>query len=413
MIPKISNYLEQFQTRAFGLFVHYGPYVQYNNGEWAMKLRNHDPEVYAEKALAYDYSAFNAEHVVEGAKLSGAKYIVFTTRHHDGFSMYDTRGLSDYDIMHTPNGRDIVKEFIDACHKFDVMPFLYHTTLDWHHPDFMDRFEDYETYLCASIEILCKNYGEIGGFWLDGNWSRKDKKWNLDDLYGTIRKYQPNAVLINNTGLSTPGVFGHKEIDCVTYEQGIPRKLNLEGMEKHYIGELCYPICEHWGIANDINVKSMKSILESFLSARKVGGNFLLGIFTDETGAQPMLHKGYLEALGSWVKTNQAALFGPTPSTVEGFQKDFVLQKDNKIYLFVHDVISWGDSNVKKMKAQNYSAFKNFPAGTKLKGGHWLDNQESVTHYFEADAGVLFIEPAPFQYGDSQIVRVAEFEIES
>lgn len=169
MAPKIEKRIEEFQKKALGLFVHYGPYVQYENGEWVQKIRQHDPVIYEQKALSCDYSSFDANNLIEAAKLAGAKYITFTTRHHDGFSLYDTKGLSTYDVMHTPNGKDIVGEFVKACHDNDIMPFLYHTTLDWHHTKFNTDFKEYLKYLRASIEILCKNYGKIGGFWLDGN----------------------------------------------------------------------------------------------------------------------------------------------------------------------------------------------------------------------------------------------------
>ena len=287
----------------------------------------------------------DANNIIRAAKACGAKYVTFTTRHYDGFSLYDTRGLSDYDIMHTPNGRDLVKEF---CHANDIMPFLYHTTLDWYHPDFKVDFTRYQKYLRDSIQLLCENYGEIGGFWLDGNWSMPADSWELDELYGMIRKYQPNAIIINNTGLDEPGVMGHKEIDCVTYEQGIPKKLDYANMEKQYMGEMCYPLCEHWGIAEDINLKSMRQILEAFTSCRKVGGNLLLGIFTKKDGSQPLLHYGFLEALGRWMRQNEQAVYLPAPTEVEGSGKDFWLEHGNKAYVFVHDVSTWGDSNVMK-----------------------------------------------------------------
>lgn len=157
---------------------------------------------------------------MKAAKAAGARYLTFTARHHDGFSMYDTRGLSDYDVMHTPGGRDILKEWIDACHANDILPFVYHTTLDWHHKDFENNFKEYLKYLRQSVEIICRNYGKIGGFWFDGNWSKPEEDWELDELYGVIRKHQPEAIIVNNTGLDEPGVFGHREIDCVTFEQG-------------------------------------------------------------------------------------------------------------------------------------------------------------------------------------------------
>lgn len=402
--------IENFRRRSLGLFVHYGAYVQYQHGEWALELCKIEPAEYEKKALACDYSSFDAKNIIRAAKACGARYVTFTTRHHDGFSLYDTRGLSDYDIMHTPNGRDIVKEFIDACHENDILPFLYHTTLDWHHPDFNRDFKSYQQYLRDSVEILCRNYGPIGGFWLDGNWSRPAGEWELDALYGVIRKYQPDAIIINNTGLEAQGVFGHREIDCVTFEQGAPQKLDCTGMEKEYMGEMCYPLCEHWGIADDINIKSMRQILEAYTACRRVGGNLLLGIFTRLDGSQPLLHQGYLEAIGRWTGANEAALYDAVPGIAEGFGKDFMLYNGNKRYVFVHDVSTWGDSNVLKSHKRGYSCFEQVTE--PLKNGRWLDNGQPAEFTQDTEKGILCVKPAPFTYGESRVVRVAEFDAE-
>ncbi|MGL4736664.1 MAG: alpha-L-fucosidase [Cellulosilyticaceae bacterium] len=400
--------IKAFQKRGFGLFVHYGAYVQYENGEWAMNLRQHDPEVYKQKALAFDYSSFDAKKVIHAAKISGAKYITFTTRHHDGFSLYDTRGLTTYDVMHTPNGKDIVKEFVDACHEAEIMPFLYHTTVDWQHPDFENDFPAYLQYLRDSIEVLCRNYGKIGGFWLDGNWSKPAGAWELDAMYGIIRKYQPDAIIINNTGLEAQGVFGHQEIDCVTFEQGVPQKLDCTGMEKEYMGEMCYPLCEHWGIATDINVKSMKDILEAMVSCRKVGGNFLLGIFTNVDGSQPLLHEGYLEAIGKWTSKYGEAFFDAEVTAIKGYGKDFALETDTHIYVFLHDIPTWGDENVVKLTERHYSTFTQVDQA--ITSGRWLENGSTVSFSQDLEKGLLVIEPTSFQYGESWVVRVAELE---
>lgn len=410
-MKKMEERIKKFRDKGLGLFVHYGPYVQFERGEWFYKNQNQmNLEEYEKKAMEYDYSSFDANGLVKAAKAAGARYITFTTRHHDGFSLYDTKGLTDYDIMHTKNGRDIVREFVDACHENDIMPFLYHTTLDWHNTDFNNNFAEYQKYLRESIQILCQNYGEIGGFWLDGNWSKPAGEWELDELYSFIRRYQPEAIIINNTGLDAPGVFGHREIDCVTFEQGTPQALDCSEMEKVCIGEMCYPLCKHWGIAKDINIKSMKEILEAFLSARKVGGNFLLGVYAKVDGNLTMLHQGYLEALGSWIKTHETALFDTEPCEIQGMQKDFVLKKMKKIYIFVHEVGTSGDANVMRTTDRGYAAFLNVTK--KVSHGRWMNNGDPVVYTQDLENQSLFIEPTMFQYGEAGIVRVAEFDIE-
>lgn len=405
----LKPYIENFRQKALGLFVHYGPYIQYRHGEWALNLNHMDPAEYERRARSFDYSSFDAENLIHAAKLAGARYITFTTRHHDGFSLYDTRGLSDYDVMHTPNGRDLVKEFVDACHQHGIMPFLYHTTLDWHHPDFQNDFPRYQQYLRDSVEILCRNYGEIGGFWFDGNWSKEADVWELDELYGIIRKYQPNAIIINNTGLHAQGVFGHREIDCVTFEQGTPQKLDCTGMEKECIGEMCLPICKHWGIADDINAKSVKELLEAMLSARRAGGNFLLGIYTNPDGTQPLLHQGILDAIGQWVRLHEAAVFEAAPCEVAGSDSAFALSSSNKLYLVFPTVDTQGDCNVLLSDTGTHCTFTGLhrPVGS----AHWMDTREPVTYCQDTEAGQLTVDVSPFPYGVNRIARVAELEL--
>jgi alpha-L-fucosidase len=124
--------------------------------------------------LAETFHPTSMAEIVSVGRAAGCKYICLTTRHHDGFSLYDTCGLNYYDAPHTPAGRDLVREFVDECRKADIIPFFYHTTLDWYRPEFHENFDAYLDYLRKSVELLCTNYGKIGGLWFDGNWSRPD-----------------------------------------------------------------------------------------------------------------------------------------------------------------------------------------------------------------------------------------------
>ena len=406
--------IRAFQQLGFGLFVHYGPYVQYESGEWAYELCRIDPKEYEKKALSCDYSSFDAEKIAAAAKSCGAKYVTFTTRHHDGFSLYDTRGLSDYDVVHMPNGRDLVREFVDACRRNDIVPFFYHTTLDWHHPDFENDFGRYQQYLRDSVRILCENYGPIGGFWFDGNWSKPAQLWEDDALYKVIRQSQPEAIIVNNTGLHAQGAFTHPEIDCVTFEQGTPKGWcsgKTQPGEKEYMGEMCYTLCWHWGIAQDIDIKSMRQILEAYTACRRVGGNFLLGIFTRLDASQPLLHQGYLEAIGQWVKRNEPALFDAVPGEAEGFGKDFMLENGNKRYAFIHDLSTSGDHNVLPGAKKGYSCFEHVTQ--KLKNAYWLDSKTPVEYTQDLANERLFVKMEPFSYGQNWVIRVAAFETES
>jgi alpha-L-fucosidase len=204
--PIPAPYIKNFEQLGFGMFVHFGLYSQLEKGEWTYSLHKRTPEEY--KPLSETFRVGSMRDIVETAKSAGCKYITLTTRHHEGFSLYDTKGLSDFDVMHSPTGRDLVREFTEECRKEDIVPFFYHTTLDWLHEDFNENFDRYLDYLYESVKILCTEYGKIGGLWFDGNWSKRGADWKEDRLYKMIHHYQPEAMIINNTGLSHRGEFG-------------------------------------------------------------------------------------------------------------------------------------------------------------------------------------------------------------
>lgn len=159
------QYVKDFEKLGLGMFIHYGLYSEVGKGEWYL---NENPEAdmatYEKLTETFDVDANWANDIVDTAKSMGAKYITITTRHHDGFSLYDTKGLNTYDAPHSKCHRDLIREFVDACNANGIKPFFYHTLLDWHEPSYKENFDAYLDYLYNSVEILCKNYGEIGGF---------------------------------------------------------------------------------------------------------------------------------------------------------------------------------------------------------------------------------------------------------
>ncbi|MCL2752474.1 MAG: alpha-L-fucosidase, partial [Firmicutes bacterium] len=265
--------IQQFKDLGFGIFVHFGLYSVLGKGEWAKDYHQISDAEYDALAKRFDPQKDWAEELVLAAKGAGARYINLTTRHHDGFSLYDTCGLNDYDAPHIC-GRDLIREFVDACNRHGIVPFFYHTTLDWRHKDFENDFPAYLQYLRDSVEILCKNYGKIGGLWFDGNWSKKDADWEDDALYALIRKYQPDAIITNNTGLEARGAKGACQIDSVTFERGRP-----DGETGELAAEMCEVIGGTWGYGSaDICYKSMRNLLSSYMTCKRYGANFLLNV---------------------------------------------------------------------------------------------------------------------------------------
>lgn len=411
--PIPEKRIAEFEQRGFGMFIHWGLYSQLSQGEWTLNLHKIDKEEYQRCFDHFTAEDFDAKAIVKLAKQAGMKYITLTTRHHDGFSLYDTRGLSDYDVMHSPCGRDLVREFVEACHEEDILPMLYHTTLDWVHPDFDRDFDAYLEYLRKSVEVLCTQYGEIGGLWFDGNWSKRDADWKLDELYGMIHRYQPNAMIINNTGLSQQGKTGHPEIDSVTFEQGQATPMNREGMDKYVTAEMCQTMNRHWGIASrDLDYKSPRQMIERLCHARKVGANYLLNIGLTGQGKVTKMTEALLEIMGQWTQMASESLYEGKPSEILcSHEKDFVLEKGNCAYIYVHDLPLLGPKDVVAAYENTNEDHALSHVKRKVKSIHWMDNGEALL--FTQNGEDCSYRAVGFPYGTHWIVRVAKVEFES
>ena len=394
------EYIENFKKLGFGLFVHFGLYSVKGKGEWYLHLNSDaDKTNYDNQTKHFRIRPNWAESLVKTAKKAGCKYITLTARHHDGFSLYDTKGLNDFDAPHSACGRDLIKEFVDACNEYNIVPFFYHTLLDWHNPDYLNNFPKYIDYLDKSIEILCMNYGKIGGFWFDGMWDKPNEDWQEDRIYGTIRKYQPEAMIINNTGLGALGKTGHKEIDSVTFERGKP--CFVDTSEKPIAGEMCQVLNDHWGYCkDDCNYKSVKELIENLIDCRKYGCNFLLNTGLKGDGTVNETDKCLLTELGKWIKVNKGFIYNARPAEIKADGAD-VVTDGTYYYAVIKNVEMSADPNVAlKGKA------KTIKLPIKIKSAKWLDNGEKI----EVIKGNSFA-VTPFEYGRSYFVRIAKIKL--
>ncbi|MCQ3035528.1 MAG: alpha-L-fucosidase, partial [Bacilli bacterium] len=177
------EYIAKFEKLGLGMFVHFGLYSMIGKGEW---IYANPPQVDKNYYMSAEFAnKFNpkkdwAKKLVKAAKNAGAKYITLTTKHHEGFCLFDACGTTDWDALHYGPKRDLIKEYVDACNEEGIVPFFYYAILDWHRPDFDTDFKAYTDYLIDQVEILCKNYGKIGGLWFDGYWSKPGADWQFD-----------------------------------------------------------------------------------------------------------------------------------------------------------------------------------------------------------------------------------------
>jgi len=396
----------EFEKMGFGMFVHWGLYSQLGKGEWTYRLTNMNMDDYSKLKDTFTAEDFDAEELVLTAKRAGCKYITLTTRHHEGFSLFDTCGLNDFDAPHSPAKRDLVREFVDACNKHGIVPFFYHTTLDWYNKDFEEDFDAYLEYLRKSVEILCTNYGKIGGLWFDGNWSKPDADWKLSELYGTIRKYQPEAMIINNTGLGARGELGHPEIDSVTFEQGKPTPMNREGMTKYVAAEMCYTLNDHWGAGIcDFNYKSPKELIETLCDCRKVGANLLLNIGPGPQGNVIPMQKELMAIIGDWVNIFGEAIYEGKPYESYSIGRNFILKGEDCLYVFCYDLGIYGSADV-TVSGKYSGAYAFSKIADEIDSVYWMDNGEKLD--FAQNGENLVINMTGTPYGMSYCVRVAK-----
>jgi len=322
--PENLKAREWFQDAKFGLFIHWGVYSVLGDGEWVMHNRKMSIAEYEKLPPQFNPTQFDAEAWVRLAREAGMKYITITSKHHDGFAMFDSR-VSDYDIVdRTPYGKDVLKMLAEACRRHDVRLFFYHSHLDWHHPDYFPRGKTgqhsgrpdsgqwyrYLDYMDAQLRELCTNYGPIGGIWFDGWWDRPDADWRLHQTYKLIHDLQPAALIGNNHHVRPfPGE------DFQMFERDLPGE-NTAGWNKDaVIGDLPLETCDTingaWGYnANDRNFKTTRQLLHYLIRAAGYNANFLLNVGPKPDGTIQPEFVERLKQMGRWLAQNGQSIYG-------------------------------------------------------------------------------------------------------
>lgn len=399
-LPRVAAY----ESRAFGLFLHWGLYSQLGEGEWVWHHHQLDRERYLALHRSFTAADFDADAWVALAQDAGCRYVCLTTRHHEGFSLYDTRGLNQYDAPHSPAGRDLVAEFAAACDRVGMGKFFYHTTLDWWHADFDGDWDAYQRYLRASVDLLCTHYGRVDGFWFDGNWARRDRDWQEDALYSIIRAKQPQAVIVNNSSHGHHGEVTHPELDVVTYEQGEAGRRH--SADRHRAGEVCETMNSHWGIgAHDLSHKSPGTIIEKVIGCRRVRANLLLNIGPTAQGGIPGYEREVYALVGRWARLHAPALYAAQPTELACRGRDFVLRDGADYFYVCHNVPIAGNRHLLRGEpGDGLQAIAGaLPAVQRIA---WLDAPEQELAFTQGGDRLVF-QATPFPYGRQLVVRIA------
>ncbi|HCA80778.1 MAG TPA: hypothetical protein DEP53_13705 [Bacteroidetes bacterium] len=346
----------------FGMFIHWGLYSipagewkgSTDHAEWIRTTARIPLQEYDKFVDQFNPVKFNAAEIVRMAKSGGMKYIVITSKHHDGFCLFDSKN-TDFDVMSTPFKRDIMKELADACHKEGLKICWYHSIMDWHHPDYLPRrewetgrpttgadFDRYIEHMKSQLKELLSNYGEIGVLWFDGEW---ESTWNTKygtDLYNYVRSLQPNIIINNRVGAGRSGMEGFTKSgefagDFGTPEQEIPAT-GLPGVS----WETCMTMNDHWGFnKHDQNWKSTEDLIRKLADIASKGGNFLLNIGPTAEGLFPQQAIERLGQMGAWMAVNGESIYDTKASPFKSLDWGRCTQKPIeggfRLYLHVFD----------------------------------------------------------------------------
>ncbi len=348
---------KNFQDMKFGMFIHWGASSVLGNGEWVMNNRNIRVNEYSNLIRVFNPVDFNAKEWVATAKNAGMQYITFITRHHDGFSNWDTR-QSDWKITNTLYAKDALKQLAEECHKQGIKLFCYYSLLDWYRSDYQyetgktgkgtgrtqkSDWNSYIRFMKAQLTELLTDYGEIAGIWFDGHWDQLDNdhdktlqskvNWHYEEIYQLIHSLQPQCLISNNHHLTPiPGE------DFQAFEKDLPGK-NTTGFGGASVSELPLETCETmnnaWGYnMTDRKFKSVPDLIHYMVNAAGRNANFLLNVGPMPNGKIQDEFTDTLAAIGKWMQQNGNSIYGTRGAIVQPQEWGVVTGKDKN--LFVH-----------------------------------------------------------------------------
>ena len=285
----------------FGMFIHWGLYSVIGQHEWAKEVEGVPLAQYELLAKHFTPKPNAAREWARLAKRAGQKYMVMTTKHHEGFCHWDSK-LTDYNAAKQGPGRDLVREFVDAARAEGLRVGFYYSLMDWHHPDGAKCKTDeaarkrFVEYTHGLIRELLTNYGKIDVLWYDVDWPLTAAEWESERMNQMVFELQPEIIVNNRNGL---------EGDFSTPEQ------NIEAAPAGRAWESCMTLNDSWGFnRGDDSWKTPKTIVANVTNCARSGGNYLLNIGPKPDGSIPEETVTVLEAVGKWLETNGKSIYG-------------------------------------------------------------------------------------------------------
>lgn len=434
-----ADRMKWFNDSRFGLFIHWGLYAQPAGvwkgedvkgiGEWIQSNGKIPTKDYEPLMKIFNPVKYDAEQWVSLAKRAGMKYIVITSKHHDGFCLYDSK-YSDWDMGGTPYKKDLLKPLAEACRKHGLKMCFYHSILDWHHPhwgikdEWQGNFtnekpdmEIYRTYMKNQLHELLTNYGDVGIVWFDGEWG---DCWTHEmgiDLYNYCRSLQPNTIVNNRVDKGRRGYAGMTASteflgDYGTPEQSIPQTGFGEGV----FWESCMTMNDTWGFkSKDENWKPNEKLIRNLIDIASKGGNFLLNVGPTAEGEIPAASIERLEAIGQWMEKYSESIYGTRASPLDRNSWDGRCTRKKtasgtRLYFHLFEWPADGVLNIKYLNSEPAAAtMMGTDEALKVSGepGDWkiqlpASAPDKIASVLQVDiAGSLDVEPYRIQADES------------
>ena len=365
-VPAHNARMQWFRDAKFGMFIHWGLYSQLagewqgqtvtGGAEWIQNYLKIPSSQYGTLVKTWNPTKYDARDWVRLMKAAGIKYVCITTKHHDGFCLWPTKMNDDWNITLTPGGKDLIKPLADACQAEGLQFCIYHSVMDWHHPDWPNRpsFNDdatgqpdkarFRKYLYGELQELFANYGPIGMVWFDGTWDRQS--WSSEDgkaLEDYTRSLQPSVILDNRSGYLPPQRKLNIEVansygytfagDYISPEGEVP-STGLPGIDWETCQTMQLP--NNWGYNRLVGFRPFKDLLQQLVDVTSKGGNMLLNIGPTAEGEILPQARQCLEKFGAWMSVNGEAIHGTTASPFASLPFDGrCTQKPGVLYLHV------------------------------------------------------------------------------
>ena len=353
-----------FREARFGMFIHWGLYAIPARGEWVRGSERMTPEQYMPFFHEFDPVDYDPTAWVRAAKMAGARYVVLTAKHHDGFCLFDTQ-YTDFKSTNTKLGRDIVADFLAAARAEGLRAGLYYSIIDWNHPDFPhygdnfhpmrdnpdcgneDRdFGRYLKFMHSQVEELCTNYGKLDILWFDFAYGNmRGETWKATELVDMVRRLQPGILIDNRLEVSGEG-YGSLAActptpyhgDFVSPEQMIPPNGIQDKEGRDMVWEACVTMNRNWGYcANDHYWKPASMLIRKIVECVSKGGNLLLNVGPDARGRIPEESMDRLAAIGAWMKRNRESIIGCGKAGMEKPEFGRATRKGNRLFFHIYE----------------------------------------------------------------------------